>query len=70
MLLDENGNEIDLDLVDAIGELPDGRFQVWLQDELRVITSEPNAIEIWRQHFRSKSSNVLRSSEFCRSATS
>ena len=69
-MLDENGNEIDLDFVDAIGELPDGRFHVWLQNDRRIITSHPNAIEIWQQHFRLKSSRISRPSEFGRSAGS
>jgi hypothetical protein len=57
-MLDENGNVIDLDVIDAIGQLPDGRFQVWLQNDRRLITSHPNALEIWQEHIRSKTSHI------------
>jgi hypothetical protein len=60
-MVDENGNVIDLDIIDAIGQLPDGRFQIWLQNDQRLITSHPDALEIWRQHIRSKTSNVSKS---------
>ena len=60
---DENGNVIDLDIIDAIGQLPDGRFQVWLQNDRRLITSHPDALEIWRQYIRSKTSHISRASD-------
>ena len=51
-MLDDKGNEIDLDFIDAIGELPDGRFDVWLQNDRRVVTANPSALEIWHDHIR------------------
>lgn len=54
-MLDEKGNEIDLDRVDAVGQLKDGRFEVWLDNDRRVITSHPDAIGIRQRHFRSRS---------------
>jgi len=53
-MFDEKGHEIDLDLVDAISQLPDGRFDVWFDDERRAITVHPEAIEVWLRHVRSK----------------
>jgi len=53
-MLDDRGEEIDLEFVDAVGLLPDGRFDVWLKDERRVITSDPAAFEVWIEHVRSK----------------
>ena len=57
-MLDDKGNVIDLDVIDAIGQLPDGRFQIWLQNDRRLITSHPNAVEIWQQYIRSKISHI------------
>jgi hypothetical protein len=53
-MLDDRGEEIDLEIVDAVGLLPDGRFDVWLKDERRVITGDPTAFEVWIEHVRSK----------------
>jgi len=69
-MLDENGNVIDLDVIDAIGELPDGRFQIWLQNDRRLVTSQPDAVEIWREHIRSKASHASNTSEKVEAATS
>ena len=69
-MFDEKGNEIDLDTVDAIGELPDGRFEVWLHNERRVITSHPNAFELWKAHIRTRSLASRRTSDRIQSATS
>ena len=69
-MFDENGNEIDLDIVDAIGQLPDGRFEVWLENERRLITSHPNAVEVWHQYIRSKVSHAFPRTEEAESATS
>ena len=56
-MLDERGREINLDVIDAVGRLPDGRFDVWLKDERRVITRDPMAFEAWMEHVRSKRDN-------------
>ena len=53
-MLDDRGEEIDLENVDAVGRLPDGRYDVWLKDERRVITGDPAAFEVWIEHVRSK----------------
>ena len=53
-MLDDRGEEIDLEIVDAVGQLPDGRFDVWLRDERRVITGDPTAFEVWFEHVRFK----------------
>jgi hypothetical protein len=53
-MLDERGREIDLEIIDAVGRLPDGRYDVWLKDERRVITGDPTAFEVWIEHVRSK----------------
>lgn len=50
---DEKGNTIDLDLVDAIGQLNDGRFDVWMADGTRTTTREPDAFATWQNHLRS-----------------
>jgi hypothetical protein len=55
---DENGNEIDLDSIDAIGRLPDGRFDVWLHNDRRVVTDDPEAFEVWQGHVRSQSGRL------------
>ena len=69
-MLDENGNIIDLDVIDAIGQLPDGRFQIWLQNDRRLITSHPNALEIWQEHIRLKTSHIPKSPVKAESAAS
>lgn len=69
-MLDENGNVIDLDVIDAIGQLPDGRFQIWLQNDRRLITAHPDAVEIWRQHIRSKTLHVSKSPDKTKSTAS
>lgn len=66
-MFDENGKEIDLDFVDAIGPLQNGAFEVWLQNERRLITKDPNALDIWLQHIRSKI--FLRDDEYFYNAT-
>ena len=53
-MLGERGREIDLDLIDAVGRLPDGRYDIWLKDERRAITGDPTAFEEWIEHVRSK----------------
>lgn len=53
-MLDEHGREIDLDAVDAIGRLPDGRFDVWMSNGVRTIAVDPEAFEVWIRHIRSK----------------
>ncbi len=59
---DETGNRIDLDFVDAIGRLADGRFDVWMQDGTRTVTTELFAYEKWRNHIRLRSYATLRPS--------
>ena len=54
-MLDEKGHEIDLDRVDAVRQLPDGRFEIWFDDERRAITNHPDATMVWLRHFRTKS---------------
>jgi hypothetical protein len=58
-MLDDRGEEIDLEIVDAVGQLPDGRYDVWLKDERRVITGDPTAFEAWIEHVRSKRSDEV-----------
>jgi hypothetical protein len=53
-MLDERGREIDLDVVDAVGQLPDGRYEFWLKDESRVISGDPTAFDKWIEHVRAK----------------
>ena len=53
-MLDERGREIDLNVVDAVGQLPDGRYDVWLKDDRRVVTGDPTAFDLWIEHVRSK----------------
>ena len=53
-MFDKDGKKIDLDLIDAIGRLEDGCFDVWMSDGTRAITSESEAVDIWRNHIRSK----------------
>jgi hypothetical protein len=69
-MFDEKGNEIDLDSVDAIGELPDGRFEIWLANDQRVITVQPGAFELWKDHIRSKMSAPFQMPDRMRSAAS
>ena len=56
-MFDEKGNKIDLDLIDAVGKLPDGRAEIWLSDGSRVFTVHPSAFDIWMRHVRSKSAD-------------
>jgi hypothetical protein len=63
-MFDERGREIDLDVVDAVGQLPDGRFDVWFKDERRVVTGDPTAFEKWMEHVRSKNANDIGSRDF------
>ncbi len=53
-MIDVNGNLIDLALIDAIGQLPDGRFDVWMDDGTRVLTEEHGADDVWRSYLRAK----------------
>jgi hypothetical protein len=58
-MLDEKGNEIDLDTIDAVGKLTDGSSEVWLNDGSRVITMDRSAFDLWMQHVRSKGSPLV-----------
>jgi hypothetical protein len=54
LMVDEDGNKIDLDLIDAIGQFPDGSFDVWMCDGTRVVTREVGAADVWRVYLRSQ----------------
>jgi hypothetical protein len=54
LMVDEHGNKIDLDLIDAIGQFPDGSFDVWMCDGTRVVTREAGAADVWRDYIRSQ----------------
>ncbi|HJS50525.1 MAG TPA: hypothetical protein VJ781_01375 [Pyrinomonadaceae bacterium] len=53
-MLNERGRETDLDVIDAVDRLPNGRDDVWLKDERPVITRDPKEYELWIEHIRSK----------------
>jgi len=53
-LFDERGHAINLDEVDAVGLLPDGRSEVWMSDERRLTTAHPEAYAVWVEHLRRK----------------
>ena len=63
-MIDEQGRDIDLDVIDAVGQLPDGRYDVWLKDERRVITGDPTAFDKWMNHVRSKQTDDSRAAIF------
>jgi len=50
---DINGNVIDFCVIDAVGELSHGLYEVWLNDDRRLLTREPDAVSIWLRYVRS-----------------